>query len=252
MSDEIGLLVDLHINQDRQGPGSDAETKRAIELTGLSKTTSLKIADIGCGTGASTLALAKNLNAQIVAVDLIPDFLEVLNKNAEAQGLSEKIETLEYPMEELPFEDREFDVIWSEGAIYNMGFEKGVNAWKKFLKPNGILVASEITWTTENRPKEIENHWNIAYPEIATASSKIKVLEAAGYSPLAYFVLPERCWMDNYYRPLVDEFPKFLSRNRNSNLADEIVESERKEIALYKKFNSFYSYGMYIGQKRKL
>lgn len=128
MNAEIRLLTDLHIKQQRQGPGGDEETKKAIELADLSRTTPLKIADIGCGTSASTLVLAQDLNAQIVAVDFVPDFLKLLNEKAETQWLSEKIKTLECSMEELPFEEEEFDVIWSEGAIYNFGFEKGVNA----------------------------------------------------------------------------------------------------------------------------
>ena len=42
----------------------------------------MRIADIGCGTGASTLVLAENLNAEIVAVDLHPKFLKVLTDRA--------------------------------------------------------------------------------------------------------------------------------------------------------------------------
>lgn len=33
--DDLQLLVDLHLQADRQGPGGDAETCRAIELAGL-------------------------------------------------------------------------------------------------------------------------------------------------------------------------------------------------------------------------
>lgn len=37
-------------------------------------------------------------------------------------------------MENLPFGDREYDIIWSEGAIYNIGFERGVIDWNRYLK----------------------------------------------------------------------------------------------------------------------
>lgn len=119
------------------------------------------------------------------------------------------------------------------------------------MKPNGILVVSEITWITERRPKEIEDHWNTAYQEIATASSKMKVLEKAGYSPSGFFVLPTSCWLENYYRPLSNQFSKFLQRNQNSAEAAELIEAEKKEITLYETYKSFYSYGMYIAQKRE-
>lgn len=243
------LLIDLHKRAKRQGPGGDAETRMAIDLAGLVPTTPLKIADIGCGTGSSTLLLARTLNAQITAVDFLPEFIEVLKTNAENEGLSKKIDPLVCSMDSLPFDEEEYDVIWSEGAIYNMGFENGTNDWKRFLKPDGLLVVSEITWTTNDRPLEIEEYWAGEYPEINTASAKIKILENSGFSPLGYFVLPEHCWLDNYYRPMQRSFSAFLSRNINNENAQPIVDAEKTEIALYEKFKKHYSYGMYIARK---
>ena len=126
---ELDLLIDLHKPADRQGPGGDAETNLALELARVDQSAPLKIADIGCGTGASTLVLAQNLNAQITAVDFIQEFLDVLEVNAKNLGLSEKISTWAGSMEALSFGKETLDVIWSEGAIYNMGFERGVQYW---------------------------------------------------------------------------------------------------------------------------
>ncbi|NCF20068.1 MAG: methyltransferase domain-containing protein, partial [Haliea sp.] len=222
---------------------------KAVDLAGLSPSEPLKIADIGCGTGASTMQLARALNARITAVDFSSDFLEVLEADTEEAGLSERIKSLLCSMETLPFEDEEYDVFWSEGAVYNMGFENGVNSWRHFLRPGGLLVVSEITWTTGDRPSEVQKFWESAYPEIATAADKISVLERSGYSPIAYFTLPESSWIDNYYRPLQDSFPGFLARHANSDKARAIVEAEEKEITLYMKFKSYYSYGVYIARK---
>ncbi len=247
--EDYQLLIDLHKRAKRQGPGGDAETSKAIDLAMLDPSAPLKITDIGCGTGSSAMLLARSLNAQITAVDFLPDFVEVLKANAESEGLSKKIDPLVCSMDNLQFDNEEYDVIWSEGAIYNMGFENGINDWKRFLKPGGLLVVSEITWTTNDRPFEIQKHWEAEYPEISTASSKISILENSGYSPIAYFVLPERCWIDNYYRPLQDSFAEFLARNPNNENAKAIVEAEKKEIALYEKFKKHYSYGVYIARK---
>jgi len=249
MEDYLSLLVDLHKDGQRQGPGGDAETVKMIELAGLSQAEQLTIADIGCGTGATTLLLADRLNADITAVDFLPDFLSVLQQSASARGLSDNITALECSMDALPFEDETFDVLWSEGAIYNMGFERGVNDWRRFLKPGGLLIVSEITWLTEDRPAELQKHWDAEYPEIDTASSKIKVLEKAGYSPTAYFVLPEHCWLENYYRPLQSRYSDFLQRNGNSVDAKVVVEENETEIGLYEMYKDFLSYGIYIARK---
>jgi SAM-dependent methyltransferase len=152
-------------------------------------------------------------------------------------------------MDELPFSENAYDVLWAEGAIYNMGFQNGIENWKRFLKPGGILVASEITWLTHERPHEIQAHWDQEYPEIDVASAKIGQLEAAGYSPIGYFTLPESCWLENYYAPLKAGFEAFLKRNDHAVAAQEIVSAELAEIELYEKFKAFYSYGVYIARK---
>jgi len=247
--EDYELLMDLHKGANRQGPGGDAETEKALSLAMINRTAPLRIADIGCGTGASTLLLARLLNAQITAVDFLQDFLEVLEGRAENMGLSERISTLCCSMDNLPFEDEEYDVIWSEGAIYNIGFERGVIDWNRYLKVGGLLVVSEITWLTAPRPSELQKHWEGEYPEIDVTSSKIRVLEENGYTPIGYFVLPEHCWSENYYRPLQDGFEDFLNRNGNSEEARAIVETENQEIQLYKKYKTHYSYGVYIARK---
>jgi len=249
VEDDYRLLIDLHISANRQGPGGEAETEKALNLAMIDRTVPLKIADIGCGTGASTLLLARLLKAQVTAVDFLQDFLEVLEGRAENMGLSEKISTLSCSMDNLPFGDEEYDVIWSEGAIYNIGFERGVKDWSRYLKAGGLLVVSEITWTTASRPSELQKHWEGEYPEIDTASSKISVLEKNGYSPIGYFVLPEHCWLENYYRPIQNSFAEFLARNANNEEAQAIVEAEKKEISLYEKYKKFFSYGVFVARK---
>lgn len=246
---QMKLLIDLHRSNFRQGPGGEAETKQALMLAGLDKSRPLKIADIGCGTGASTIQLAKELDAEITAVDFLPEFLEELQARAADHGVADKITTLSCSMDALPFADEEFDVIWSEGAIYNMGFEAGVSAWRRFLKPGGKLIVSEITWLTADRPAELQSHWDSEYPEVDIASAKIGIIERHGYIPEGYFYLPTSCWIDNYYRPMQDGFDAFLERNGGSDQAREIIECEKVEIALYEKYREHYSYGVYIAKK---
>lgn len=246
--DELTLLADLHKAGLRQGPGSPDVTRRAMVLAGLDGSRPLEIADIGCGTGAASLELARMLDARITAVDFLPSFLDVLRQRAQAQGLG-RIITLEASMDALPFTDASFDVIWSEGAVYNMGFEAGIAAWKRFLKPGGKLVLSEITWTTAARPQTITDYWTAQYPEIDTASAKLAVLERHGYRPEGYFLLPPCCWQEHYYGPLRERFPAFLDRHGHSPQAAAIVAAEEEEMALYQRYGQFYSYGMYVAAK---
>ena len=247
--DDLELLIDLHRDGRRQGPGGDDETRLAVALSGLQRAADLQIADIGCGTGASTLVLARELDAHITAVDFLPEFLAGLEKAAARAGLADRITTLAAPMESLPFENESCDAIWAEGAIYNIGFAAGVEAWRRFLKPGGVLAVSELTWLTAARPAELQAHWDSEYPEVDTASAKMAVLEDLGFSPLGYFPLPEHCWLDNYYRPMQDRFPAFLERHGPSEAARAVVAAEETEISLYERHRGFISYGYYIARK---
>jgi SAM-dependent methyltransferase len=246
---DIELLIDLHGDGLRQGPGGDNETQLAIELSGLKSGTALNIVDIGCGTGASTLVLARELDAHITAVDFLPEFLAKLEANAKHAGLAGNIETLSASMEALPFSNAQLDAIWSEGAIYNMGFEAGIKAWRRFLKPDGILALSELTWLTDQRPDELTIHWEKEYPEVGTASEKSTVLQRLGFALLGYFALPAHCWMDNYYNPMRDRFGDFLDRHNHSAGARAIVAAEEAEISLYERHRAFVSYGYYVARK---
>lgn len=247
--DDLDLLLDLHRNSGRQGPGGDDETKLAVALSGLKGADGLTIADIGCGSGASTRVLARELDAHIKAIDFLPDFLEQLDGLARQEGVSDRIATIACAMDSLGFDDASLDAIWSEGAIYNIGFENGIRAWRRFLKPNGILAVSELTWLTDTRPSELTDHWASEYPEVGTPSQKIAQLERHGYMVLGYFPLPKACWLDNYYRPMQARFEEFLARHNGSSAAQAIVDAERTEIDIYERHSAFVSYGYYIARK---
>ena len=104
---QIQLLIDLHRPNPRQGPGGEVESRLAMRLAGLDQSRPLKIADIGCGTGASAILLARELDAQVTAVDFLPEFLEKLKARAEREGTADRITTINSSMEALPFADEE-------------------------------------------------------------------------------------------------------------------------------------------------
>jgi SAM-dependent methyltransferase len=248
--DAMGLLIDLHRDGERQGPGSDEDTLGALDLTGVDRAAPLAVADIGCGTGASTLTLAAALpRAHLTAVDFLQPFLDELGQRASRAGAADRITSLCASMDDLPLPDGAFDLVWSEGAIYNIGFDAGTRAWRRLLKPGGVLVASELTWLTERRPAALQAHWDAEYPEVDLASAKMRVLERNGYSPLGYRVLPPRAWLDNYYRPMQARLDAFLARHGQAEAARAVVEAERREIALYEHHREHVGYGIYVARR---
>jgi SAM-dependent methyltransferase len=247
--DDLGLLIDLHRDADRQGPGSEDTTRLALALSGLQGRHGLAVADVGCGTGASTRVLARELDARVTAVDIVPEFLEALRSRAGQERWAGRVDTVCASMDALPFGDDSLDAIWSEGAIYRMGFADGVASWRRLLRRGGILAVSELTWTSARRPEEIDAYWRAQYPEVGTASDKLSVLERAGFAPLGYVLLAERCWLDAYYRPMRARFPAFLARHGSSAAARRIVDAEEREIALYERYRDHVGYGFYVARR---
>lgn len=246
--DALDVLIEIYRSMRRQGPGSARALRTALDIAGLSGSTGLRIADVGCGTGAGAIDLVRELDADVTAVDVLELFLEELRLRATLVGVADRITTITATMEDLPFSDAEFDVVWSEGAIYNMGFVEGVRAWRRFLKPGGVLVVSEITWMTATRPTEIEQFWIQEYPQVDVASAKISVLEQSGYSPIGYFTLPADCWEEGFYLPLAERLDDIEERFGTDPTARQLIDSQRAEIDLYHRFKQYFGYGMYIAR----
>lgn len=88
------------------------------------------------------MVLAQNISGNITGLDLFPDFIDIFNKNAKKLNLQERVKGVVGSMDNFPFQKEEFDLIWSGGAIDNIGFEKGQNYWNTFLKKDGYVVVT--------------------------------------------------------------------------------------------------------------
>jgi len=244
---DMHIIYDYFANSERQGPGSPEITLKALSfIEGLTEKS--KIADIGCGTGGQTMVLAQNTSCEIIGIDLWTDFIKQFNQNALNKNFHDRVKGLVGNMENLPFQEEEFDLIWSEGAIYNIGFERGLNEWRKFLKQGGYIAVTENTWFTEERPAEIQDFWQKAYPEIDTIPNKVAQMQKAGYLPMATFVVPENCWTDYYaQQPQMQE--SFLKKYKDDKTAAEYIACELYEVELYRKYKAYYGYVFYIGKK---
>jgi SAM-dependent methyltransferase len=244
---EFQLICEYFSSVERQGPGSPEVTIKALNfIDGL--TANSRIADIGCGTGGQTMVLGKKTPGAITGIDLFPGFIELFNQNSREAGLNERIKGLVGSMDNLPFEEEELDLIWSEGAIYNIGFKRGLEEWRKFIKTSGYIAVTEAVWFTEKRPDEINTFWQ-AYPEIDTIPVKVTQMHEAGYLPVASFILPEHCWTDHFFMPQVAAQELFLKKYPDNPTAEALVANLRHEAVLYKKYKDFYGYAFFIGKK---
>lgn len=245
---DVELICEYYLSMDRQGPGSPEVTIKALSFIDNLNEKS-KIVDLGCGTGGQTIVLAQNTQGNITAIDNYPGFIDKLNDNVEEANLQNRVKGVVGSMDNLDFQFNELDLIWTEGAIYNIGFEKGMNYWNKFLKKGGYVAVTEASWFTEERPKEIFDFWNEAYPEIDTIPNKIAQMQKAGYVVMAAFILPETCWTENFYDLEIAAQKIFMDKYKGNKTAEEFVKYQKHEAELYNKYKKYYGYVFYIGKK---
>lgn len=242
------IFFEIHCDLPREAPGDETSTRRAYAMM-RGMPAQPHILDIACGPGTQTLHLAKCSDGIITAIDTHVPFLEVLRKRAEQTGLSDRITPLNQSMFALDFAEP-FDVIWSEGAIYIIGFEEGLNAWRKWLKPGGYLAVTEVSWLRSDPPNEILTFWQSAYPGIQSVDGNLSRIERQGYTLAGHFTLPESAWWEPYYLPMQTRLKQLREKYAQEPDALSILDSEEQEIGLYRRYSSWYGYEFYVMQAR--
>jgi SAM-dependent methyltransferase len=247
MSDDAtwAAFFELHAGLPRQGPGSDAATRRAYGLLdGLPPRP--RVLDLGCGPGMQTLELARLSAGRVVAIDNHPPFLDELKRHAEAAGLSDRIDARPGDIRALELEPAGFDVVWSEGAIYLVGFERGLTAWRPLLREGGWMAVTEATWLRADAPAECRAVWDEGYPAMTDVEGNLETIRGCGYRSLGHFALPESTWWDPYYEPL-EERLESVERDRGDDPSMRAVIAEtRAEIDLFRRFSEYYGYVFYV------
>jgi len=243
MTPELAALLELHAGLPRQGPGDPAFTRRMLErLPPLPANP--RAADLGCGSGAAALVLAEQLNAPVTAVDLAASFLAELNRKAAERGLGHLIRTIEADMGTLDWPAESLDLLWSEGAAYQLTFEGALKTWRPLLPVRGLAVVSELTLFVDPLPDEVRKFWAAGYPSAGSAAENARRAVIAGYEVLGVERLPEEAWWENYYGPLERRI-KQLRPTATPTMLSVIAETEI-EIDLFRRFGESYGYSFYL------
>lgn len=239
----IQALIQLHRGLERQGPGNLDYSKHI-----LSKIPVLpahpRIADIGCGTGAGALLLADRFQSRVRAVDFSRDFLDELEDRAKQRGLEHWIETIECDMGSLDWEPDSIDLLWSEGAAYNLTFAGALQTWRPLLPENGIAVISEMNYFTSDMPEAVRAYWNNAYPTIGTETENEAYAVSSGYEVLGVHRLPSKAWWDNYYGPLRKKINAL--EDSKESVIQAVTDEIEAEILLFEEHGNSYGYSFYI------
>lgn len=237
-------FLEIYGKLHRAGPGSAECTKRAYNL--MSEVPGDPyILDIGCGPGVQTVDLLKISNGRVLALDFLPLMIERTQANAEMANVSDRLEVIEQDMTQMAFSQASFDVIWSEGAIYNLGFEKGLEKLKAFVKPGGYVAVSEAVWLKADPPEPVVKFWE-QYPEIDSTENKLAVINRLGYEQTGHFVLPKAAWTTDYYDPMESLITQKLLDWAGNPDAMAVLDEAQNEIEIFRKYSDYYSYVFFV------
>jgi len=243
----LNILKELYSNIQNHETARLTYTRKAYHL--LPELGTPRILDIGCGQGMPTLELARLSQGEIIGLDTNQGDLDQLAKKIVEAGLSQRVQVVNGSMFDMNLPDESFDVIWSEGSINIIGFERGLKEWRRLIKSAGFLVVHEMTWLRPNPPQEIVDRWQSVYPGIRTAPEYTSQIPTYGYLLIGHFLLPEDTWWCDYYGPLEARIADLRSKYPMDQQVQKLLDKEQREVDLFKRHSKWYGSAFYLMQK---
>ena len=235
----------LFADMDKLSPGDDRLS--LYVLRSLPQHRFEVVVDAGCGAGRQTFVLANDLETTIHAVDSYQPFLDRLRQRAKEKGFAQLVRTHCMDMKDIPSVFSAIDLLWAEGAAYNIGFANALATWAKVIRPDGFTVVSELCWLRDKTPDAVREFFRSGYPEMQSVEQNIQIAEEAGYKLFNTYTLPKEVWLQDYY-DILEPRAKSLANHSDVAVRDFAVET-LKEIETFKISEDSYGYVFHVLQR---
>jgi SAM-dependent methyltransferase len=242
------IFLEMHQDLLPEGSGRDEYTRRAFQM--LPALDRPRILDVGCGRGEPTLELAGLSQGQVVGADIDVPSLDILARKVEVAGLSDRVQVVNCSMFAMGYPDESFDIMWAEGSIFIIGFERGLREWHRFIKPNGYLVVHEMVWLRPDPPLEVYDYWKARYSGMRTVPENLEQIPTCGYGLIGHFALPEDAWWTGYYGPLETRILELREKYVEDSAALAVLDKEQRGIDVFKQWQKWYGSAFFVMQKR--
>jgi ubiquinone/menaquinone biosynthesis C-methylase UbiE len=188
-------------------------TRKAFRM--LPRMDEPRILDIGCGSGIPTLELARLSQGEVMGIDIDQPVLDRFITRIKEAGFTNRVQAVNRSILDMDFADASFNIIWSEGSIYAIGFERGLREWRRFLKPDGFMVVHD---------------------EQGNVTEKLEQVSNCGYELLGYFILSKETWWTEYFAPLEKLIIESRARYTDDPKVLEEIHQAQEELDMFKRY----------------
>ncbi|MFB9828205.1 class I SAM-dependent methyltransferase [Lederbergia wuyishanensis] len=165
-------------------PGGMDLTKEILLAENINRTSS--ILDVGCGTGQTTAYLADYYGANVTGMDINPIMVEKARNRIMLEKLSAEI--IQGSIEQAPFENEEFDFIFSESVLAFVNATNALNEIYRLLKNGGRFIANELTLNQPFPDKEMEEIKQFyGFDSFYTEEDWVLLLEKNGFKNIQIY-----------------------------------------------------------------
>ncbi|QFT59719.1 hypothetical protein FIU94_12870 [Sulfitobacter sp. THAF37] len=230
-SDDMTAFFQLHRDLPREGPGEAADVAWAAARADLPP--NARMADVACGPGGDIAALLKAApDGHVTALDKTAHFVDAARARWQDDP---RVTLLRADMAAI---HNDYDFIWCAGAVYFIGVTEALTAWRKAIRPGGMVAFSEACWFTETPTARAEALWR-QHPAMTDADGIAARVAAAGYETVAIRRLSNAAW-EGYFGPIEARIAA-LRPNADAALAAVLDEAE-EEAACWRAHSDEFGY----------
>ncbi len=241
------ISFELYESLPRQGPGNRDCAARALALCcGLPPVPD--VLDLGCGVGGQTLHLAELTAGTILALDSHAPSIASLQSAVAARGLAERIQPVVGDMAAPGLPPASFDLIWSEGALYNIGIDNALRLCRGLLRAHGCLAFTDAVWRKKNPPPEVKAGFDADYPSMGLVTDVLAAIERNGFSLIGHFTLPDEAWWDDFYTPMEIRIEELRGKYGDDDEALAVLDQLAQEPEMHRRYSDCYAYEFFVAR----
>ena len=103
------------------------------------------VLDVGTGTGWAAIRWAlENQDGQIVGLDMTPEMLKQITRNARLAGVEGRVQMVLASAMDLPYPDDHFEVVISSLALHHTEVPRALGEMVRVVKPGGRLAIADM------------------------------------------------------------------------------------------------------------